>query len=374
MSYWVAGATVVGAVGSAVIGSKSANKAAKAATGGEQAAIDEARRQFDLVRSDTAGQRFIGNSATNALARLYGYGPVPTGTSGSAPFGGAPASEAPTIQDDGFFNTGAGSILNPWTVTSKLGTAGKILDPAGGLFGNLFGNKHGDEKRNLKAFLNDNKVYDLGNGKLALADGTTFDQSQLQHIAGTYYGATYAPDGNQSDWQQRYTSLLGGLQKIPMGNAGTGQTSDGVPNTAPLSAGASAVAGAPTGPDMSVFFASPDYNFNLNEGQKAIDRSASARGGLLSGGAVKEGVRYASGMASREYSNFVDRLMQQAGLGATGIGASASAGANTAGIVSNAAQNGANARGSAYLTGGAAINSGLQGGIQNLLLAKYLNG
>jgi hypothetical protein len=244
------------------------------------------------------------------------------------------------------------------------------------LFGGIFGSKHGDEKRNLKAFLNDNKVYDLGNGKLALADGTTFDQSQLQHVAGTYYGATYAPDGNQADWQQRYQTLLGGLEKTPMGNAGTGQTSDGVPNSAPLSAsGAPGMgASAPTGPDMSVFFASPDYQFNLNEGQKAIDRSAAARGGLLSGGAVKEGERYASGLASREYSNFVDRLMQQAGLGATGIGASASAGANTAGIVSNAAQNGANARGSAYLTGGAAINNSLQGGLQNLLLAKYLGG
>lgn len=374
MTYWVAGATVVGAVGSAAIGSKASKKAAGAATAGEQAAIDEARRQFNLVRGDTANQRFIGDSATNALARLYGYGPPPGASygSGGVEQSGAPLYQAPPMKE--FFNNGAGAILNPYTVTSKLGDARYVLDPAGKLFGNLFGNKHGDEKRNIKAFLNDNKVYDLGDGKLALADGTIFDQSQLQHVAGTYYGATYAPDGNQADWQQRYQSLIGGLQKMPTGNAGGGLTSEGVPNSAPMTAGPGMAGGTPGKPDMSVFFESPDYQFNLNEGQKAIDRSAAARGGLLSGGAVREGARYASGLASREYSNFVDRLMQQAGLGATGIGASASAGANTAGMVGNAAINGANARGSAYLTGANALNSSVQGGLQNFLLAKYLGG
>lgn len=369
---WAYVAVGAGTVISGYLGSRSANKAGKAAQEGSQEAIDEARRQFDTVRSDTAGQRFIGSGATNTLARLYGYGPVPTSSGYSTPFGGAPTYQAPPIKDDGFFNTGAGAVLNPWTVTGKLGSAGKILDPAGGLFGNLFGNKHGDEKRNLKAFLNDNQIYDLGNGTLAFADGRTFNQSQLQHVAGTYYGAKYAPDGNQSDWQQRYDSLLGSLpNNAPQGNAGSGMTSEGVPNTAPMVAGQG---GTPGKPDMSVFFESPDYQFNLNEGQKAIDRSAAARGGLLSGGAVREGTRYASGLASREYSNFVDRLMQQAGLGATGIGASASAGANTAGLVGNAAMNGANARGSAYLTGANALNSSVQGGLQNFLLAKYLGG
>jgi hypothetical protein len=354
---WGAAIAAVGAVGGGYLASQGSKKAAKAASAGEATSVNEARRQFDLVRGDTAGQRFLGDSAIDRLSRLYGYGPVPQGY-GAGP-AGTRVANAPRIADDGFFNTGAGAILNPWTVTSQLGTAGKILDPLGGVFGNLFGNKHGDEKRNYEAFFRDNDVYDLGNGKYALSDGTTFNEGQLKDVAGTWYGATYAPDGGQDQWQQRWSDLQGRLGKTPMGQSAS------APGIAPATSGA---------PDMSAFFESPDYQFRLNEGQKAIDRSASARGGLLSGGAQKEGIRYASNLASGEYASFIDRLMQQAGLGSTGIGASASAGANTAGIVSDAARTGAATRAGAYMTGAAGINNSLQGGLQSLLLAKYLGG
>lgn len=125
-------------------------------------------------------------------------------------------------------------------------------------------------------------------------------------------------------------------------------------------------------PDMSQFFESPDYRFNLAESQRAIDRSAAARGGLLSGGAVKEGERYASGLASREYSSFVDRLMQQAGLGSTGIGASAAAGANAANNISATAMNAGNARASIYGNTGANVNNAVQSGMSNYMLRRYL--
>jgi len=127
-------------------------------------------------------------------------------------------------------------------------------------------------------------------------------------------------------------------------------------------------------PDMSGFFASPDYQFRLTEGQRAIDSSAAARGGLLSGAAVKAGTRYASNLASGEYGAFYDRLAQQAGLGVTGIGASAAAGANAANNISNSYLQGGQARGSAYLAGAQGINNAAQGGISNWMLSKYLGG
>lgn len=127
-------------------------------------------------------------------------------------------------------------------------------------------------------------------------------------------------------------------------------------------------------PNMSAFTTSPDYVFNLTEGQKAIDRSAAARGGLLSGAAVKEGTRYASGMASREYSAFIDRLMQQAGLGSTGIGASAAAGANAANVNSSALLNAGNARASAYMNNAANVNNSIQQGFENYTQRRYLYG
>lgn len=127
-------------------------------------------------------------------------------------------------------------------------------------------------------------------------------------------------------------------------------------------------------PDLSKFYASPDYNFNLTEGQKAIDRSLVAKGGALSGAGVKAGERYASGLASKEYSAFVDRLLQQAGVGATGIGASAAAGANSANNISSNLVNAGNTRASIYMNNAANINNAAQSGMSNYVLRKYLGG
>jgi hypothetical protein len=58
---------------------------------------------------------------------------------------------------------------------------------------------------------------------------------------------------------------------------------------------------------MADFVTDPGYNFRLTEGQKAIDRSAAARGGLISGGALKAATRYGQEMGSQEYGNAYNR-------------------------------------------------------------------
>jgi hypothetical protein len=124
-------------------------------------------------------------------------------------------------------------------------------------------------------------------------------------------------------------------------------------------------------PDLSVFTASPDYQFNLSQGMESIRRQAAAGGGRFSGNTLAAGADYASGLASREYGAFVDRLLQQAGIGSTGIGASAAAGANAANNISAAHINAGNARASGIMAGAAGVNSALQGGLSNLLYARY---
>lgn len=134
-----------------------------------------------------------------------------------------------------------------------------------------------------------------------------------------------------------------------------------------------AVTGTPSGtPDMSGFFTSPDYQFTLGEGQKAINSSLIARGGGLSGAAVKAGTRYASGLASKNYNDYVNQLMQQAGLGSVGINTSAQAGAQAASNDSQAYALEGNARASAYGSTAAGINNAVQGGSKNYLLSRYL--
>ena len=135
----------------------------------------------------------------------------------------------------------------------------------------------------------------------------------------------------------------------------------------------STTGGTSSSPDMGVFFASPDYQFNLAQGQQAIERSAAARGGLVSGNTLTAATGYAQGLASREYSAFVDRLMQQAGIGATGIGASAAAGANAANNISNINMNAANARVSGINNMASGVNNTVQSGLSNYLMMQYLN-
>jgi hypothetical protein len=53
----------------------------------------------------------------------------------------------------------------------------------------------------------------------------------------------------------------------------------------------------------------PGYAFRLKEGQKALDRQAAARGGLISGGALKAATRYGQEMGSQEYGNAYNRAL-----------------------------------------------------------------
>lgn len=55
----------------------------------------------------------------------------------------------------------------------------------------------------------------------------------------------------------------------------------------------------------------PGYAFRMSEGLKALERSAAARGGLLSGGAGKALTRYGQEMASQEYGNAYNRALTE---------------------------------------------------------------
>jgi hypothetical protein len=128
--------------------------------------------------------------------------------------------------------------------------------------------------------------------------------------------------------------------------------------------------------------ADPGYAFRLSEGQKALDRTAAARGGLISGGALKAATRFGQDMGSQEYQNAYTRALtgyntgvasenqlynRQAGL--AGIGQTATnlvgqAGAANAANVGN------------LMTSGAAAQAAGQVGQANALgqgVSTYLN-
>jgi hypothetical protein len=55
----------------------------------------------------------------------------------------------------------------------------------------------------------------------------------------------------------------------------------------------------------------PGYAFRMAEGMKGLERSAAARGGLLSGATLKGIQQYGQGLASQEYQNAFNRYQTQ---------------------------------------------------------------
>ena len=128
--------------------------------------------------------------------------------------------------------------------------------------------------------------------------------------------------------------------------------------------------------------ADPGYAFRLSEGQKALDRQAAARGGLISGGALRAAQRYGQEMGSQEFGNAYNRALtgyntdvarenqlynRQAAL--AGIGQTST------NLVGQAGQNYATNVGNLMTSAGAANAAG-QVGMANALtggLGTYLN-
>jgi hypothetical protein len=172
---------------------------------------------------------------------------------------------------------------------------------------------------------------------------------------------------------------------------------------------------------VDVLAQDPGYQFRLSEGQKALEHSASARGGALGGRAGKELARYGQDYASNEYGNAYNRAFQEnqvgynrafqeyqnryniynqeqgnqfnrlaslAGMGQTGVNQLNSAGTGfanaasqnvlgTAANVGNYLTQGANAQAAGMVGSANAWNSGLSGmssSAQNMYLMNMLFG
>jgi len=119
---------------------------------------------------------------------------------------------------------------------------------------------------------------------------------------------------------------------------------------------------------MADYQQDPGYEFRLAEGQKALERSAAARGGLQSGGTLKALTRYAQGVASDEYQRAFDRyqadraarfgmLSGLAGFGQQATGQAINAGENYANQVGGYNMQGAGLK-SANTMHGAETKSG----------------
>lgn len=135
---------------------------------------------------------------------------------------------------------------------------------------------------------------------------------------------------------------------------------------------------------MSDFQADPGYNFRLKEGMRALEQSAAARGGLLSGNMLKGISRYGQDSASQEYgnaynrynqdkSNQFNRLAALSGIGQTSAQQVANLGTSTAQGIANTQQGIGNARASGYVGGANALTGGLSSAYNNYQGQQILN-
>jgi hypothetical protein len=154
---------------------------------------------------------------------------------------------------------------------------------------------------------------------------------------------------------------------------------------------------------MKQFQADPGYAFRLSEGMKALNQQAAARGGLMSGNALRAAQQYGQDLGSQEYQNAFNRyqaerqarlgpLQSLAGVGQTSTQAIGQAGESMASNIGNALGaygRGAGealgaagqARASAYMGQANAITGGLNQYLnyqnqqqQNALLQNVLGG
>lgn len=111
------------------------------------------------------------------------------------------------------------------------------------------------------------------------------------------------------------------------------------------------------------FRADPGYQYAFDEGQRAVQGSAAARSGLLSGGAMRALQRTGQGMADQQYGSYLDRFSNLANMGQNSAALTGQFGASSSGRQGGYINDMGAARAGGYLAQGQAVN----GAITNML-------
>ena len=130
---------------------------------------------------------------------------------------------------------------------------------------------------------------------------------------------------------------------------------------------------------MSDFEADPGYGFRMSEGMKALERSAAARGGLLSGATLRGVQRFGQDLASQEYQNAFNRyqvnragqlnpLQSLMGAGQTSTNVLTDPRRDVGRGIGAAEMAAGQARASGYAAGTNALTGALQSGMQNYMM------
>ena len=112
---------------------------------------------------------------------------------------------------------------------------------------------------------------------------------------------------------------------------------------------------------MADYQADPGYAFRLSEGMKGLNATAAARGGLISGNALRAATQYGQEMGSQEYQNAYNRYQTNRSNQLNPLQSLMGAGQTATNTMGQAGQNYANQAGEAYIGAGNARASGYVG-------------
>jgi len=153
----------------------------------------------------------------------------------------------------------------------------------------------------------------------ALADPFGPQRGQYQGILSNLYGGMTGAGEGAIDASQGKLGPFGSvgpmLRLFDKARGGLPTTQEGAGVEAPTPM-------APKESSIAQFIkSSPDYQFRLAEGQRAIERSAAARGQLKSGGLLRALIDYGQGQAAGAYESEINRIMTMAGatMGSPGV-------------------------------------------------------
>lgn len=117
--------------------------------------------------------------------------------------------------------------------------------------------------------------------------------------------------------------------------------------------------------NLSSFHTSPNYAWTLSQGQKGIQQTAAAQGGLYSGNALKALTDYNQNQASGQYNNWWNQQAGLAGVGQSATNTTDALGQQSANNISNSLTQQGDARASGIIGGANSFNNSLNSGIQN---------
>lgn len=316
----VASAIVGGSLISGILGNQAADEAADATRDASAASVGESRRQFDLVRGDTAPYREVGQASLYRLADIFG---LPGFDSGQRRLTASEQEELSTLQALSQGRAGTGSQDEITRLQREI-TGTRIM--ANSLGGDAPVD-YGAQIREMEA-------------RLAELQGQPAQMTDAQ--------------------RQRFEYLQGLAQPAP--SPATFRLNEPSPDQVPV-----------TGESVAdrVLQASPGYQFRLSEGMKALERNQSRY--RFTPRAAKEMTRYSQGVASDEFGRFLESQFRLAGLGGNAVNTSASAGANAAAQIGAANQAAGAGAANAAMIGGQSINNAIQGGISNYMTLQAYN-